>query len=260
VRVIGVDLAWGRRAWTGLCAVEGGRVLDSDRVRDDDALDAWIAGRAASPLLLAIDAPLVVENAAGRRPCEDVLSRAYGARHAGPYPANRAMPAFADGGRARALARRLGASVDPHGPAAVVAIEVYPHTALVSLFGLATRLGYKAKAGRSVGERRAAFDALLARLRALTGLEPPLDVTTSPRWPALEAAVKAATTAAALDAVEDELDAYVCAYAGLYHLAWRGVRSLVVGDVARGYVVTPVDVEAAAALRRHAARSGVPVS
>jgi predicted RNase H-like nuclease len=262
VRIVGIDLAWGRRAATGLCAVEGARVLDSASVRTDAEIEAWVRRSWAEGLLLAIDAPLIVRNRRGHRPCDVALAGAFRAQRVALYPANLGRPAFRNGGRAAALARRLGASVDPLGPwrpGACRAIDVYPHAALVALFDLSETLKYKARAGRRLEGRRAAFATLLDCLRALAAFDPPLDVTTGPRWAALEGGVAAAASGAALDRLEDELDAHVCAYVGLYHLAWRGSRSVVVGDAARGYVVTPGGPDRAEHVRAWAARRGVPV-
>ena len=80
MRAIGVDLAWGANGRTGLCAAEAGRVLDSATVRTDDEIDAWISRwtAGARDVVVAIDAPLIVENDAGRRPCERVFCSAMG--------------------------------------------------------------------------------------------------------------------------------------------------------------------------------------
>ena len=85
-------------------------------------------------------------------------------------------------------------------------------------------------------------------LASLARAEPAVDVTSAPRWPEL---VEAATTAAvgsALDRVEDELDAFVCAYVAA-HLWEHGTRrNRIVGDTASGYIATPVTPELAACL------------
>lgn len=260
--VIGVDLAWGPRGRTGLCAVDGDRVLDSTSVVSDEDIDAWIMRWSAEDMLLAIDAPIVVENEVGARPCEWVLGSAYAAQHAGPLPANRSMASFRHGTRARALAERLDVDIDPLTLTVVpvrAAIEVFPHSALVSLFELPTSLPYKARRHRDRAARRVAFEELLDCLAKLASGEPPLDVRTSPRWATLVEEVAEAKSGAALDRLEDELDAYVCAYVGLYHRRWWGTRSLVVGDVASGYIVTPVDPKHAEVLRARAAERGVPI-
>lgn len=262
MRVIGVDLAWGPRGRTGLCAVDDARVLDSTSVVTDADVDGWIRRWAADEMLVAIDAPIVVENLTGCRPADWVLGCAYGREHAGPHPANRSMQSFRDGTRALALAGRLGLGVDPARIAerpVRLAIEVYPHPALVCLFGLETTLKYKAKRHRDRAARRRAFEELLRCLGKLAGFDPALDVATSPRWRVLVAEVDRATSGAGLDRIEDELDAYLCAYVGLYHLRWHGSRSLTVGDLATGYIVTPVDAAHAERLRARAAQRGVPV-
>jgi predicted RNase H-like nuclease len=41
---VGADLAWGERADTGLCAIAGGRVLDSARRRSLDDIVRLTAG------------------------------------------------------------------------------------------------------------------------------------------------------------------------------------------------------------------------
>jgi predicted RNase H-like nuclease len=253
VRIVGVDLAWAERNRTGLCLVEAGCVVDSAVAGDDEEIIDWIEERAASELVVAFDAPLVVRNRDGCRGCERVIAATWGRAHAGCHPANRRRPWFRDGGRARRLARRLRLTPDPAAIAARptrVAIEVYPHTALVSLFRLPVVLKYKAgrrrvdgvSTPRTVDDRRQEFRRLLNCLLALTDRTPSLVVTTSAGWRRLVAGVDRAKTGADLDIVEDELDAYVCAYVGLHYRRWHGTRDCaVIGDARRGYVVTPVD-------------------
>jgi predicted RNase H-like nuclease len=261
VRVLGVDLAWRERGRTGLCAIDGDRVLDSTTLTGDDEIVAWIDRWAGDDVLVAIDAPLVVANVSGRRPCEAVFGHVYAAAHAAAYPANLALPAFRSGVRAWEIAHRAGLSVDPApSRSRRRAIEVYPHAALVSLFGLARTLKYKSRPGRSLDERVGAFACLLEHLEALRTFLPGLDVRTGPRWAALRDAVTERPTAAALARSEDEVDAHVCAYVGLHHLMWPGTRSLTVGDAAAGYIVTPVDPVRQTTIRDCAARLGVAVT
>jgi predicted RNase H-like nuclease len=261
VRVIGVDLAWGARNGSGLCAVDDGRVLASACRQSDDEIAAWIERWAADELLVAFDAPLIVRNRSGRRPCEAVFSSVFAAEHAGPYPANLAL--LKHDVRAERLAQRLGLSVAPDAirrRPVRAAIEVFPHPALVVFLDRTERLPYKAKPGRSMAVRHAAMGELVQGLVDLERADPPLDVTTSPEWRRLAATCEARPSVAALKRLEDELDAYVCAYIGSYHLAWAGSRSLTVGDGVSGYIVTPVTPRHAALIHARADAAGVLVS
>jgi hypothetical protein len=127
-------------------------------------------------------------------------------------------------------------------------IEVYPHPAMVSLFGLSYTLKYKAKQGRSMDDRRHAFAALIAHLEKLSISDPPLAVATAPRWTELRDSLIVATSNGQLDLIEDELDAYMCAYIGFYYWTHGASRCRVVGDVETGYIVTPVTPAIGAAL------------
>ncbi len=117
-----------------------------------------------------------------------------------------------------------------------MAIEVYPHPAMVGLFGLGRVLPYKAKPGRDLESLRAAFDALLGHLERVAG--PTLRLDASQRWAQIRLTVAGARRKSELRVVEDEVDAIVCAY-----LAWLWVtdreRMRVFGDVENGYIVVP---------------------
>jgi predicted RNase H-like nuclease len=239
VPTVGVDLAWGRRATTGLCLAEGGALVDSALVRTDDEIVDWIAARAGGGCVVGFDAPVILRNPTGARPCERALSRCFRAREAGCHPTNTALTAP----RAAELAGRLGLSLDPadaYAPAPRAAIEVYPHAALVALFGLGRSLKYKAKTGRGPSDRHGEFARLVACLRGLAEAEPSLDVAAAPRWRELAATATASPVGAELDRAEDELDAVVCSYAVMHLRAHGMARNRIVGDAATGAIATPV--------------------
>jgi predicted RNase H-like nuclease len=186
VRFIGVDLAWTTRGGTGLCVVEGGVVRASARVGGDAKLMAWLTPLVSGDVLVAIDAPLIVKNTSGRRRAEQLISRCFGARHASAHSANLALPSFRDGVRGEQLAAALGLDVDPtFAPRTPVrrALEVYRHTAIVALFGLATTLEYKAKPGRTLDSRSRELMELLRHLESLQTADPPLDVSATRAGP-----------------------------------------------------------------------------
>ncbi|HWH27860.1 MAG TPA: DUF429 domain-containing protein [Mycobacteriales bacterium] len=240
----GIDLAWGENAWTGLALVDAaGRLVAMTRVRTD----AEIAERlAAFPggLIVAVDAPLIVRNATGRRPCEQLVSTLFGRFHAGAHSSNLSIPSFKDGPRGGRLASVLGLDVDPYfAPRAPVrrAIEVYPHPATVTLFGLDRVVPYKQKPGRDPESRRAAFLELMTLVDRLSTADPPFDTGDCAEWQEARRAVARASSHAEINPWEDAVDAVICAYIGL-HRWWHGeAESAVLGDVESGYIVVPLD-------------------
>ena len=256
MQFIGVDLAWSSTGGTGLCAIEGGRVVASARLATDAEILAWVGPRAGADVVVAIDAPLVVRNAAGRRACDRIVSQCFGAHHASAHSVNLGIHAFREGVRADRISRKLDLDIDPEfEPLTRVrrAIEVYPHPAIVALFELPVTLKYKAKPNRTIPMRSAALLELLRHLERLMDADPQVDVTAAPRWDELVATVSEPPSGAALSRAEDEIDAFVCAYVGLYYWTHGKSRCRVAGDVESGYIVTPVNERQAICLDARAA-------
>ena len=243
VRFVGVDLAWGQRHRSGVAelAPDGALLSFGDRTADEDLLE-WLGPRCTGPVVVAFDAPLVVTNATGSRPAERTVGHLFGRHRASCHPTNLARPGFADGGRAARLARQLDLDVDPRSGSARLALEVYPHAAMVALWELDTILRYKDKPGRDLALRRREMLRLLDGLEGLATAAVPLRVTADPGWAVVRETVVAAPTKAALSRVEDSLDAIVCAYVGLYARR-RPSRTALLGTRADGYIVTPVTAE-----------------
>lgn len=227
---VGIDLAWSTGV-TGLAVVDDeGRLRASGRLRTDEDIDAWLGAHAQDPRVVAIDAPLVVPNETGMRLPERLIGSAFGAFGASCHTSNQRMLGH-EPSRALRLARRSGWSVDPDDASgATQCIEVYPHPAMVGLFGLDYRLAYKL--GR-VGDRAAGFALLVGLLETVEALQ----LATSARWEELRS-MALDPRPGDLDRIEDELDAILCA-----HLAWlwhHDRSSLqVYGSLADGYIVAP---------------------
>ena len=184
-----------------------------------------------------------MRNQTGRRPCDTLISRCFGRYHAGAHSANLGLPSFRNGVRGERLAAALALGIDPEFDTRRPvrrAIEVYPHPAIVALFELPQTLKYKDKPGRTLESRKKALSELLDHLESLRRRDPPLDVTTAPKWYDLRDCVESATAPTLLSRVEDEIDSIVCAYVGLYFWAHGTTRCRVAGNVASGYIVTPV--------------------
>ena len=256
MRYIGIDLAWGQKNTTAAVVLEGpddpagGATLAhvADALTNDDAIVAFVATHGGEGgVLVGIDAPTLVPNLTGRRPCEAILSRCMARAQAGPHPANRTLLAAPDGTiRGERLVARLAAEQGiahtpyladlPAPPRA--AFEVFPHPAHVALWELDKTLKYKAKPGRPLADRRDVFRRYAALLAGLGEADPPLHLTgAAGDWVRRDPATFA--LAADLKRHEDALDALTCAYITLYHYRWGEARTVVLGDLTGGYIVTP---------------------
>jgi predicted RNase H-like nuclease len=244
--LIGIDLAWGSRARSGVAVLDcAGQLLLVESVIADSELDATLKPWLDGPCVVGLDAPLIVTNPSGRRECEALLTKAFAAQHAGCYPSNTGLAAFADGGRAAAFARRHSLAVDATTPSVAGqrrALEVYPHSTIVALFELPRVLAYKVRPHRTVDSRRAELLRLVDLLTtladptgALDGYPPLLDPQSMLTH--LRTAIEAAATSAALRRQEDPVDAIVCAYAALL---FTHALTQVIGDAHNGAIVTPV--------------------
>lgn len=228
---IGIDLAWGPKARTGLAIVDdAGRLVRSGAVRTDDEIHDWIATYGGDVVVVAVDAPLIVPNETGQRRCETEISRAFWRQKIGAHSSNKGRAHF-NPPRAATLARRFGWSVDPawHGSAETpVCIEVYPHPAMVGLFGLPERIAYKSGPLRAEG-----FAQLIQHFTSIDELR----LSEHPRWAELSAIV-ADPGPGDLTRIEDELDAILCAHLGwLWHHRPEGLK--VYGSLEDGYIVAP---------------------
>ncbi|GGR63905.1 putative RNase H-like nuclease/ppGpp synthetase/RelA/SpoT-type nucleotidyltransferase [Nocardioides luteus] len=235
---IGVDLAWGVRRPTGLAVLdEEGRLVHVSAAKTDDEIVAALEPYAEGDCLVAIDAPLIVTNPTGNRPAEAALNKDFARFDAGAHPANTSKAEFREQPRGARIAARLGLDMNPRSGRRRRAIEVYPHPATVALFHLGRTLKYKHKTGRDVDQLRAELLVLLGLLEGLVSADPPL-LLDNPSWLALRTATENAERKSELRTVEDQVDAVLCAYIGLFSTRAPD-RTTTYGDFATGYIVTP---------------------
>lgn len=234
-RFFGLDLAWSASNPTGACALDvAGNIVDEKMLSSDAEIIDWVSSRMEGPAVVAIDAPLLVPNETGRRPCENELSREYGSRKAGPHSSNRTRLAGLHGAiRGENLASRLAAFDfgDPWAGSERTLLEVYPHPAIIEAFGLEERLVYKAKRGVTVDDRRRGLRTLSALLAQLGGTDPPVN------GPAV--VVEETLRGARLKQVEDQLDARLCAWVAS---VWGSdpTRVRLFGDSETGHIAVPI--------------------
>lgn len=243
---IGLDLAWSARNRTGIAALIGdtsGATLHEIALLRSDAeiLDFIIANVETEPAIVGVDAPLQVPNETSLRPAERELAAVFRRYEAGPHPANRHLLARNGVVRGEWLIAALAEHgfeyeplIAPVGPPRQVS-EIFPHPASIALFGLQRTLKYKARPGRTMAERYAAFQDYQNHLRALAFADPPLrghdalldiDVTR--------------LSGVALKGYEDQIDALFCAYIALYGQRWGAARCRVFGDRTSGAIFTPM--------------------
>lgn len=236
---VGLDLASGHRKPSGIAVIDdGGKLLHVGRATDDASIRAALQPYVEDECVVAIDAPLVVQNATGQRPAEKALNADFGRFQAGAHPANKTKPEYAGTPRAAQIAEDLDLDIDPASTSGRRAIEVYPHAATVALFRLGRTLKYKSKTGRGVAQLRSEFLRLMDHIEGLAQAHPPLRVADSPVWHELRDGVENATSKSDLRRAEDPVDAVLCAYIARFaHALPHEVT--VYGDLAGGYIVTP---------------------
>src|SRR3954447_5187155 len=152
---VGVDLAWGERRPSGLAVLDvDAHLVHLSAQTTDETIVAALAPYVGGPCPVAIDAPLVVANRTGNRPCEAALNRDFARFDAGAHPSNTSKPELTGIPRGARLATRLDLDIDPASRAERRALEVYPHPATVALFRLGRTLKYKNKKGRTLPQLR----------------------------------------------------------------------------------------------------------
>lgn len=237
----GVDLAWSGRKSTGLCGLRHGTAglefesLDC-AVLTGEEVAGWLDD--LGPRVVAgIDAPLVVSLT---RRAEAELARVYGSLGVYAYAAR---PDFldrhgiAEGPRLGDALAASGWSLDPYSQGDRRALEVFPHAAIVALFGAARALRYKkGPMARRMEPLREYQRLISTHVRS----EAP-ELLASPLGDLLRAPI-GHMPGRALKELEDRLDAVTCALSA-YHV-WRhgeaGTR--VFGDATSGYIAVPVAV------------------
>jgi predicted RNase H-like nuclease len=243
---IGLDLAWSSRNPTGGAvlsgAASGARLVEARLLTDDASILAFVDGHAPDgPAIVGIDAPLWVPNETGKRPAETELGAVFGRYQAGAHPANRQHLTNYNGGvvRGEAITAALEARGFVHDPLIPAGqpvrrvVEVYPHPAMVALFGLTRTLKYKRKSQGAVA-MHAAWQQYHGHLAALSKAEPSLTglddlLTVRP----------SELIGARLKNHEDVVDAVMCAYIALYAHRWGPARTELFGTLADGYILTP---------------------
>jgi predicted RNase H-like nuclease len=246
VTFFGIDLAWSQRNRSGLALIEGdaagGRLRAATVTVALKDILAFVDYYAANgPAIIGVDAPLWVPNESGQRLAETELNRMFRRYEAGAHPSNRRLLERNGTIRGEDLVTELGKRGVVHRAAIAAGIanrqvtEVFPHPAMVAIFGLDRTLKYKPRPKRSLDERLAAWRSYQAHLLNLETADPPLQGLRP-----LLAVEPASLRPAVLKRYEDLIDAVFCAYIGLYAFRWGERRCRVFGSMEEGYIFTAV--------------------
>jgi predicted RNase H-like nuclease len=235
MRFLGIDLGWISQP-SGLAALEwDGRALQIialDRLDSFSEVRSWTMRHLSlGPAWLAMDAPVLIGNNNGMRRADKLMHSLFGRQKAGAYPVHRGMPFTAGILQLVDQFRALGFSTDSPlvaQPAPCHLFEVFPHAASLRLFDLPEILPYKKG---SLARRRQA----LAEFRELLALRLSL------RQPVLRSPVlpEIPSGGHALKAVEDQLDALLCAYIAAHVWYWGAARTNFIGDPVEGFILNP---------------------
>ena len=215
VLLIGVDLAWGEKMHDGVCFVElegvGGRVVGFGYPQGDRDLMKLIGetSRHYQTVFVTVDAPIVCPNRTGTRPVDRLTHRMFHREHAACHPAN--LMRCPRPPRVARLLQRNGFRVGWETLAGGRWVaEVYPHPAMVRMFGLPRIIKYKKG---SVAERRKEFQRLQGLMRKLMKRKFP-GVT-------LNQETRSLLRQKWSKPVEDRTDALFCALIGMWHWMHR---------------------------------------
>jgi predicted RNase H-like nuclease len=245
--LIGIDLAWKSNTnHTGiavLAATEGGVELIDYSMGDIRTLQGvvdYITTHMTENTVIAIDAPLIIRNQTGQRPCETLIGQRFGRFHASAHTSN--LKLYPDPNSMK-LVELLGEYGFEHHPdlskdrqrVGRWLFEVYPHAAQIVFFGLEQRIKYKKG---NLSQKRAGLEILrgLVRTRFPAGI-PSLKL--NERLTVFLEQDLGQFQGTPLKAYEDVLDALVCAYIAALYWYWGSERNEMIGDFATGYIINP---------------------
>ena len=238
IRYLGIDLAWAPRNSSGGAVLEIGpdgavQVMSTVSLRAHEDILSWIArsrGRAGS--IVAVNAPVIVENSGGRRPCDALLQQHFGAHHVDEYQVN-----TVNASHPRTISRalmRMGFDPDPSAEGDRI-VETCNQATQILLFELDRPIRLKTGPVGARKEAVARFRETLATM--LSDAEPPLRMTG-----ALDTLLHAdlgGSNGSRVGELEEQLEAVLTAYTAAF-LHTRGPEACAfLGDMRDGYILLP---------------------
>ena len=260
--IIGLDSAWADKASGAVCALvvdaDGtGGFKPSEVVSFDQAL-AFIEAESSlcNTCLIAVDQPTIVPNETGCRPVDRVAASVISFIGGGVQPANRSRRGiFDDDAPFWRFKTRLGAKEDPE-PSRIAEsgrfiMEVYPALALVTFnntfFGRLRGPKYN-----PANKRKFRLEDWIAVVETVRRYAQHAGITGIQEW-----ANEILRIPSPRKCDQDRLDAVICALVGYQ---WRTAprdKSLMIGDLASGYMIAPSCSGTRERLKKAATNHGV---
>ncbi len=241
---IGIDLAWTYTKESGICIIDdfGKIVYCESKVFSDEVIVSIVEEYAQDGAIVAIDAPLIVNNETGSRCCDGALMREkIHGRHLSLYTCSRSFMLKHYGivrGEevVRAIRNKMPAfslNCDPCNKKHVI-METFPTGITLGLFPDAFPIKYKIKSKVEFGVTKSEMGRMVDLVRRLSDFNPPghnaIDFFN-------DSLGIQALSKKGFKNLEDKLDAFLCAYSA----CWLANNSgKVFGDDQDGFIVLPV--------------------
>lgn len=238
IRYLGLDLGWTPRDPSGgvvLETTEGGNLImvTAESLRTHEDTLRWVSkNRGRGQCTLTVNAPVIIENLSGSRPCDRLLLEHFGRYKIDEY-ANNNISASHPRTMAKAW-MRMGFDPDPSSESDRI-VETHFQTAQIMLFGLERPV--RIKSG-PIGSRKESVDRLreLIQERMMNGtpmLEPSdaLDAILEAHLPDLNGT--------RIGELEERIEALVTAYVGAILGEVGGDACAFLGDLQKGYILLP---------------------
>jgi len=241
---IGIDLAWTYSKESGICIIDdfGKIVYCESKVFTDEMIASIVEEYALDGAVVAIDAPLIVNNEKGSRYCDGALmrekihgknlslytcSRSFMLKHYGIVRGEEVI---------RAIRNRMpdfSLTGDPRNKKHVI-METFPTGITLGLFPVAFPIKYKIKNKLEFGVTKSELGRMVDLLKRLSDFHPPVH---NARDFFNDSLGIQAMSKKEFKNLEDKLDAFLCAYAANWLAKNEGK---VFGDDQEGFIALPV--------------------
>ncbi len=248
VTFIGVDLAWqSDKNHSGVVVLrERGRGAEmveySIGIATLQQVVDYVIAHTTADTVVAIDAPLIIRNSEGQRPCEKFIGKKFGSRHASAHTSNLTLYPNPGSVKVAHLLEQRGFS---HNPNPVNDkhrrgrwfFEVYPHPAQVVLFSLEKIIKYKKG---SVTDKHQGLQILRRYIQDKFVMGNP-SIHPNEKFNNLLQQDLQSLKGRGLKPYEDTIDALVCAYLALFYWTWGLEKNEMIGDLETGYIINPTE-------------------